>query len=81
MLSKNARGTAWQRTERKLLVDARADNVGVEDEAVGHVVQSEEDGIGEQKLEEHISIRILESKNPGTNHLGNVHAADGACGC
>jgi hypothetical protein len=49
------------RTERKLLVDARADNVGVEDEAVGHVVQSEEDRVSEQELARVVSIRGLGS--------------------
>ena len=54
-----------QRTERKLLVDARADDVGVDDETVGHVVQGEEDGISEQELGGWLAYEVL-----GAGELG-----------
>lgn len=46
--------------EGQLLVDAGADDLGVDDEAVSDVVEGEQDGVGQQE------------------HLGDVHAADGA---
>ena len=39
-----------QHTERKLLVNTRADDIRVDDQAVGHVVQGEKDGVGQEEL-------------------------------
>lgn len=36
----------WKHTERQLLVNVSADDVGVDNEAVGHVVEGQEDGVG-----------------------------------
>jgi hypothetical protein len=49
------------RTEGKLLINARPDNVRVDDEAVGHVVQGQKDGIGQEELET-ISMRSIEDE-------------------
>jgi hypothetical protein len=47
------------RTERKLLVNARPDNVRVDDKAVGHIVKSQKDRVGQQELKG-ISVRRME---------------------
>lgn len=39
-----------RRTEWKLLVDAGANHTGVNDEAIGDVVQGQEDRVGEEEL-------------------------------
>ena len=53
-------------TERKLLVDAGADDVGVDDQAVGDVVQRQEDGVGEQELRGVSMISQRKSKKKPT---------------
>ena len=63
-------------TEGELLVNARADNAGVDDEAIGHVVQGQEDRVGEEELM-NVSICRLGASKMVTYHLRNVHSADG----
>ncbi len=46
-----------ERTERKLLVNPRPNDIGVDDQAVGHIVQGEKDRVGQQELET-ISTKI-----------------------
>lgn len=70
------RGT-WHRTEGKLLVNARPDDVRVDDETVGDVIHGQKDRVGQQELE-YISTNLPKHGMP-TYHLGNIHATDGAC--
>lgn len=50
MLEWGPLGGRERRTEWELLVDAGANDTGVDDEAVGDVVQGEEDRVGEEEL-------------------------------
>ena len=47
-------------TERQLLVNARSDDVGVDDKTVGDVVQGQKNGVGEQELQDiSTMLRVL----------------------
>jgi hypothetical protein len=59
--SKPTHKATQQHTERKLLVNARPDDIRVDDQTVGHIVQGEEDGVSQQELGA-VSIVIVGSK-------------------
>lgn len=51
-------GHVFQRTERKLLVDTRPDDIRVNDQTVGDVIQCQKDRVSQQKLQAVVSTTV-----------------------